>query len=195
MSSRENILAAIKNNQPEFVAAPVIPAFIPVDTNLVEKYGTVLSGIGGKVYLIETQGQVLEILQADFNSAKRIVSNLGYLSAIAENYSADDNPHSFKNVDLFVIESRLAVAENGAIWITDNEVTQRALPFITQHLAVVIRKNDIVATMHDAYNKIADIDYGFATFIAGPSKTADIEQSLVLGAHGARTMTVFVISV
>jgi L-lactate utilization protein LutC len=36
-------------------------------------------------------------------------------------------------------------------------------------------------------------DYGFATFIAGPSKTADIEQSLVLGAHGPRSMTVFLL--
>ena len=33
----------------------------------------------------------------------------------------------------------------------------------------------------------------FGVFIAGPSKTADIEQSLVLGAHGPKTMTVFVI--
>jgi len=193
MASRENILAAIKNNQPAFVAAPAIPDFIQADTSLVEKFGTVLSGIGGKVYLIETQEQVIDILQADFSTAKRVVSNLGYLSSIAETYSADDNPHTFKSIDLFIMESHLAVAENGAVWVTDNEVKQRVLPFITQHLAVIIHKNDIVATMHDAYNKIANIDYGFATFIAGPSKTADIEQSLVLGAHGARTMTVFVV--
>jgi len=58
----------------------------------------------------------------------------------------------------------------------------------------VVNKNNIVPTMHDAYNIIADKEYGFATFIAGPSKTADIEQSLVLGAHGPKTMTVFVLS-
>jgi L-lactate dehydrogenase complex protein LldG len=193
MGSRENILAAVKNNQPAFVEAPQEPDFGKGSTNLAEQYGTVLSGIGGKVYLVETQEHVLEILQADFANAKRIVSSLGYLQHIAENYSADDNPHSFKNVDLFVMESHLAVAENGAVWINDTTVKQRVLPFITQHLAVVINRNDIVATMHDAYFKIGDTDYGFATFIAGPSKTADIEQSLVLGAHGPKTMTVFVI--
>ncbi len=48
--------------------------------------------------------------------------------------------------------------------------------------------------MHDAYDIIADQEYDFATFIAGPSKTADIEQSLVLGAHGPKTMMVFVIN-
>ncbi|MNW08326.1 Lactate utilization protein C [compost metagenome] len=48
--------------------------------------------------------------------------------------------------------------------------------------------------MHEAYQKIADSVYGFGTFIAGPSKTADIEQSLVLGAHGPKNMTVFILA-
>jgi L-lactate dehydrogenase complex protein LldG len=70
----------------------------------------------------------------------------------------------------------------------------RALPFICQHLAVVLHKKDIVNNMQEAYTFIDDSKYGFGVFIAGPSKTADIEQSLVLGAHGPKTMTVFVLS-
>jgi L-lactate dehydrogenase complex protein LldG len=49
-----------------------------------------------------------------------------------------------------------------------------------------------VNTMHEAYEKIGRGDYGFGGFIGGPSKTADIEQALVLGAHGPITMTAFV---
>ncbi|MNR49650.1 Lactate utilization protein C [compost metagenome] len=48
-------------------------------------------------------------------------------------------------------------------------------------------------TMQQAYQRIGNMEYGFGTFIAGPSKTADIEQSLVLGAHGARGLIVFLL--
>jgi L-lactate dehydrogenase complex protein LldG len=59
---------------------------------------------------------------------------------------------------------------------------------------VVVAANEIVPTLHEAYEKIGDAGYGFGVFIAGPSKTADIEQSLVLGAHGPKTMTVFLLT-
>jgi len=96
-------------------------------------------------------------------------------------------------VELAVLKGHFGVAENGAIWITEDLMGHRALPFISQHLAIVIKRDSIVPTMHEAYQHIADAGYGFGTFIAGPSKTADIEQSLVLGAHGARSMTVFLL--
>ena len=70
---------------------------------------------------------------------------------------------------------------------------QRAVPFICQQLAVVVSAKTLVATMHQAYDLIGEADYGFGTFIAGPSKTADIEQSLVLGAHGPKSMIAFLL--
>jgi len=70
----------------------------------------------------------------------------------------------------------------------------RALPFITQHIIMLVEIATLVPDMHAAYQKIGIDDYGFSTFIAGPSKTADIEQSLVLGAHGPRSMTIFMYS-
>ncbi|MDB5022907.1 MAG: lactate utilization protein [Mucilaginibacter sp.] len=70
---------------------------------------------------------------------------------------------------------------------------QRALPF-SQHLAVIIEADAIAASMHEAYKRINQANYGFGSFIAGPSKTADIEQSLVIGAHGPKSMTVFILA-
>jgi L-lactate dehydrogenase complex protein LldG len=105
-----------------------------------------------------------------------------------------DDPHTLENVDLAILRAHFGVAENGACWMTEDQMIERALPFITQHLALVLRRDAMVADMHAAYELIAAAgDYGFATFIAGPSKTADIEQSLVLGAHGPRSLIVFLL--
>jgi len=193
-SSRDAMLKAIKQNQPAFIEAPSIPAFVPYFDNVLQKYIDILKGIGGRVYLVDNYDEILQKIEADFAGAKRIVSFQHAFSAIAEIPDTNSDPHGFENVDVCITTSPLAVAENGAVWISDKEMPVRALPFIAQSLVAVIHKNSIVPTMHDAYKIIADEAYGFATFIAGPSKTADIEQSLVLGAHGPKMMTVFIVN-
>ncbi len=89
-----------------------------------------------------------------------------------------------------VIRGRWGVAENGAIWVPADEVHDRAQVFITQHLAIVLSAEDLVPHMHAAYQRIGRFE-GYGVFVSGPSKTADIEQSLVLGAHGCRTLNIF----
>jgi L-lactate dehydrogenase complex protein LldG len=58
----------------------------------------------------------------------------------------------------------------------------------------VVEARAIVPDLHAAY---AALDLAgrprWGLFLAGPSKTADIEQSLVIGAHGARSCAVFVV--
>ena len=113
-----------------------------------------------------------------------IGSGKNYASDISEIASSTDAMH---NLSMYITQSSLGVAENGAMWISSaNE--HRVLPFIVDHLIVVIAKNNLVNNMHKAYQSVSP--EGFGVFIAGPSKTADIEQSLVIGAHGAKEMTV-----
>jgi L-lactate dehydrogenase complex protein LldG len=69
----------------------------------------------------------------------------------------------------------------------------RILPFSTEQLIIVIEAKNIVNNMHDAYAAIDIQENGYGVFIAGPSKTADIEQSLVIGAHGPTDLIVFII--
>jgi len=101
-----------------------------------------------------------------------------------------DDPHHLENVDFAVLRGHFCVAENGAIWVAVDNVKHRELYFIPQHISLVVPASQIVHNMHEAYSRITIGAHLFAGFISGPSKTADIEQSLVIGAHGARSLTV-----
>jgi L-lactate dehydrogenase complex protein LldG len=91
------------------------------------------------------------------------------------------------------LQGNFGVAENGAVWLEDKDLPHRIVPFITQHLILALDTDKIVATMQDAYQRIDLKSTGYGVFISGPSKTADIEQSLVYGAHGAKELTVVLI--
>jgi L-lactate dehydrogenase complex protein LldG len=97
---------------------------------------------------------------------------------------------SLAEVEVLEIDGEFGVAENGAIWLTEEAMPHRVAPFICQHL--VINVSEVVPNMHAAYARLGGVTSGFGLFLAGPSKTADIEQSLVIGAHGARSLTVVI---
>ena len=191
MSSRNKILAAVAENQPP--AAP-LPQFEFLDAEhiyLSETFINVLTGIGGIVIPVESMEEIQNYILQNFGRRSRTVTNIPVLENVAELMRRTSiSPHALSDVDYAIIDTRLAVAENGAVWVTEKSLSDRVLPFICQHLAVVLNAGDIVPNMHAAYEIINADDYGYGTFIAGPSKTADIEQSLVLGAHGPKTMTV-----
>lgn len=92
--------------------------------------------------------------------------------------------------DGIVFDSRLGVAETGAVWLSDDEIPDRGALFLAEHVIVRIPRSAIVQSLHDAYAQVALGEHAFGVFMAGPSKTADIEQSLVIGAHGPRGLTV-----
>jgi L-lactate dehydrogenase complex protein LldG len=193
-SSRSEILAAVRENQPDRLPRPEIDRFPQTFTDLPAHFESVLKKIGGTtIHRVQDHAAIIPIIEKERERFPRIVSYSDDLSAVAETHFSGPR-HDLKNVDLAILESHLGVAENGAVWVTDAEAPLRVLPFICQHLAVIVREADFVATMHDAYDRIGGAGYGFGTFIAGPSKTADIEQSLVLGAHGPKSMTVFIVS-
>lgn len=193
MNSREQILANVLKNQPAATLLPDISIFKLDDANKVQKYSDMFRTIGGEAYLAEDLSAVKTLIRKNFDETKRIVTNLPEMTDVAALYSPKDVPHQFDDVELAIIKAPFAVAENGAVWINDEILGQRIIPYICQHLAVLIYAENIVSDMHKAYELIGQADYGFGGFIGGPSKTADIEQSLVLGAHGSLSMTVYII--
>lgn len=194
MSSKTEILKRIKLNQPDLVTElPDLSLLGSENFDTIEMYKTVLKGIGGDPVEVSNYTAIINYIKSNYNLEKRIISTLPELSEIASLDWNNADPHSLQDVELTVIKAHFGVAENSALWVTDAILGQRISPFIAQYLAIIVHKSDIVRTMQQAYEKIGNQEYGFGTFIAGPSKTADIEQSLVLGAHGARGLIVFLL--
>jgi L-lactate dehydrogenase complex protein LldG len=193
MNSREKILAAVKANQP---APQELP---PMPRNEAIRYGdrytqfaTVLKAIGGNIVEITNTKEIVDYAKYTFANHQNFVTTLPGLEGI-DMLDEQLDPHVLENIEVAILKAVFGVAENGSVWITEEEMRIRALPFICQHLSVVLNKSDFVNNMHEAYDRIGNSNHGFGVFIAGPSKTADIEQSLVLGAHGPKTMTVFIL--
>ncbi|HEX8038976.1 MAG TPA: LUD domain-containing protein [Chryseosolibacter sp.] len=193
MSSREKILAAVLKNQPAPRPLPDLAGFKGHAPDLLRSYIDTFTGIGGKAVAVDGINPVKTLIREQFDVTRRLVTTLPSFSDTCQLYSPDADPHSFEDVEVAVIKAHLAVAENGAVWLTEEVMGQRILPFICQHLVVLVDASAIVPTMHEAYGKIGRGEYGFGVFIGGPSKTADIEQALVMGAHGPISMTVFIL--
>lgn len=220
MSSREKILSAVEANQPPHRELPPLPSAATAGsaattsaaaaTELDAQFIAVLESIGGAAYIVSGFARIATILHEQFAGPGRVISGCPELASFVGRVNGNEDPHTLEDVDLAILPAHFGVAENGACWVTETQMLHRALPFITQHLVLIIHRRDIVGDMHQAYDRIAALEsaaapatpdgpqaaaapYGFATFIAGPSKTADIEQSLVLGAHGPMSLTVFLV--
>ena len=187
MSSRNAILKAIRETKPASMPLPEIAISHMHYDDLGAKFSSSLASVGGNAVFAKDFAEVEAYIKEHYADDTVIVSQVEGLHVGTKEASATDDPHTLRDVDLAIIQGEFAVAENGAVWVKEQMCRHRALYFITQKLMIVVPKDHIVATMHEAYAhpKVAFVENGFGIFISGPSKTADIEQSLVIGAHGA----------
>ena len=194
MGSREYILARLRSQTlPEQALPDLSGPWIAYD-DLAAQFAKTLQGIGGSCHFVDSLAEARAHLEsvAAFQVAKQVTSLVPELINGNVEEKACDDPHQLETLDYAIVRGEFGVAENGAIWLWDTELRNRVLLFITQHLVLVIPANQIVPTMHQAYERLLfGSEPRFGVFIAGPSKTADIEQSLVIGAHGPRSLTVY----
>lgn len=194
--SRDKILQRLRSRN---LPAPELPTPDPSRLTRFEdpvaKFREMLTMVGGESHLVDSEPQIKATLEAipEFQSARQVVSLVP--AALEGNVDprAIADPHDLSSLDWVIAEGDFPVAENGAIWLSGTKLPHRVLLFIPQYLAIVVSRSNIVHHMHEAYAKIGTPPKGFGVFVSGPSKTADIEQSLVLGAHGCRALQVFLL--
>ena len=190
---REAILQSIKKNKPEALPMPEVnESAFAENMDILEAFKNSISLVGGTIKEVDTN-MIDTVIKAYYPKANQIVSATSKSSLGTVQISKETDPHSLENIDLAIVEGELGVSENGAIWVTNTNSLVRALPFITNDLIIILDKNKLCLHMHQAYDMIETRNRDFGVFISGPSKTADIEQCLVVGAHGAMSLTVLLI--
>ncbi len=195
MSSKNDILASIRR---QAVADAPLPdlnenwiAYADPERQFVE----VLASVGGQAVLLDNRAQLEAAIRElpCLANAAQVACNVPNLSLATIDLQAIDDPHRLADLDVAILAGEFAVAENGAVWLTDRNLRHRAAPFIAQHVVLVVPRTQLVHHLHQAYQRLEFSGAGYGVFISGPSKTADIEQSLVIGAHGPRSLTVMLV--
>ncbi len=146
--------------------------------------------VGGQVIEVDAGRDINTLIRELYPDAKEIASNLPEITIATRNPDTVGRARDLNGTDVGVIRGMFGVAENGCIWIPQ-QMKEKAVCFISENLVILLKKSEIVNNMHEAYKRIEFNDYGYGTFISGPSKTADIAQVLVMGAQAARSVTIF----
>lgn len=189
MSSKESILNNVKRHIVERYEMPDIDIDAIEYPDKMAQFSETLKSVGGEAIVVKEGEDINTIIRSLYPAAQTIVSNLPYISIATMNPDNVESPHQLNGTDLGIVKGEVGVAENGCVWIPQN-VKEKVLYFISEYLVIILDKDRLVNNMHEAYDQIAFNGSGFGVFISGPSKTADIEQALVIGAHGAKGVTV-----
>lgn len=202
MSSREDILQSIRSNtqmryeKPDYTSLEVEAVTY---SNLVEHFSEMVDMVEGKAFLLGDL-KIDDVVTRRY-SPRRVASTMTEvevggvmqkLNCVTFNPDEVASTAELDGTDVAIVKGCIGVCENGAVWI-QQDLEQRAIYFMAEALVILLDHRDLVNNMHEAYKRIDTGEYGYGVFISGPSKTADIEQALVLGAHGACDVMVLII--
>lgn len=188
--AREAILKSVRASRPDPIALPDVARALvgraAVGEDPVHRFAAA-SRAAGATTVHTTRVAAQSLLSELYGDAQRVVSAT---AAVRGTMAMPVDPHELAFTDLFVCEGVFGVIENGAIWLPQSRLGQRAALFLATNVLVLLDASAIVEDLHAAYARLDLAVESFGVFVAGPSKTADIEQSLVVGAHGPKALTV-----
>ena len=193
MSSKEDILKKYRANIREQFDMPDLSDIAAITyPNPLLQFSNMTRSVGGNAIEVEKGRDVNELIRELYPDAKEIASNLPEITIATRNPDDVGRARDLNGTDVGVIRGEFGVAENACVWIPQT-MKEKAVMFISENLVILLDKKQIVHNMHEAYKRISFNNYGYGTFISGPSKTADIAQVLVMGAQAARSATVLLL--
>lgn len=157
--------------------------------NPLEQFAAMSENVGSHVIELAAGEDVNGVIKRQYPDAKVFASSLPEITIADRNPDTVAEAQDLNGTDVGIVRGEIGVAENGCVWIPQT-MKEKAVCFISEYLVILLSRKNIVSNMHEAYERIQFTDYGYGSFISGPSKTADIAQALVMGAQAARGVTV-----
>jgi len=190
-TTKEHILEAVRNNIPEGEHYyPIIPAFATSQKPILDEFKENLVIAAGTWCDVSNESEAVEIIKKIHPDAKVICSAAPEIKG-NKDLSKVANPHDLNDVDVGIIRARFGVSETGMVWMTEKDLGVNALGFLSQHLIILLKPDQLVRDMYEAYSRIDLQEDNYGCFMLGPSATADIGAYMVRGAQGARSLTIF----
>ena len=191
---KEDLLAKLRTNTHEQFDMPDMNIQGIQYEDTLQQFVEMTKAVGGHVLEAKQGDDLNEVVRKAYPEAKVFASNLPEITIAEKNPDTVVEANDLNGTDVGVVRGKIGVAENGCVWIPQT-MKEKAILFISEYLVIFLDKKNIVNNMHEAYARIEmDPKYNFGTFISGPSKTADIEQALVMGAQAARGVTVVLLA-
>ena len=195
---RKALLEKRDNPYPNLEDLPLYPQ--PTD-DLEVVFAEEFIRVSGQFVYCEDEIQFIEniLLLAEERKWRKIYCWEPALQMLLDKYEypyyATDKDFELAEVGLTLCES--LIARNGSIMVTNANAAGRRLSIFPHHHIVIAYTSQLVLDLKDGFKLLKD-KYGnqlpsMICNITGPSRTADIEKTLVLGAHGPKELFVFLL--
>jgi L-lactate dehydrogenase complex protein LldG len=204
-SARNNILARLKAAQdkrgeigedtPDFTS----PIYHPLNESLGQEFKTNLELIGGQAILCQSKSEIIEQVKQICKAKdqdKIFCSDPKLQEILSGSIETDSDEASFSGLNIGVTGCELLVAHLGSVLISSAQISGRRLNVFPETHIVVAQQSQLTDYLDSALEKLQN-KYknelpSLISNITGPSRTADIEKTLVMGMHGPKSLIVII---
>ena len=204
-SAKNNILARLKAAQdkrgeievkfPDFTS----PIYLPLNESLKVEFKTNLELIGGQVIFCVSKSEIADRVKLICQEKKQ--DNLFCTDPILQDILKDtidivSDENSFTKLNIGLTGCELLVAHLGSVMISSAQISGRRLNVFPETHIVIAHESQLTDFLDLAIEKL-QIKYknklpSLISNITGPSRTADIEKTLVMGMHGPKSLIVII---
>lgn len=204
-SAKNNILARLKAAQekrgeievefPDFTS----PIYLPLNESLVQEFKTNLELIGGQVIFCESKSDIaglVKLLCQEKNQNHLFCTDPILQDIIKDSIEIVSDENSFTKLNIGLTGCEFLVAHLGSVIISSAQISGRRLNVFPETHIVIAHKSQLTDFLDQAIEKL-QIKYknklpSLISNITGPSRTADIEKTLVMGMHGPKSLIVII---